>query len=125
MSETFYIAWYGSGAILLLAALVTTRHTRWWIRILIPSFVFAFAFTTIPIVGPDGGAYFPLALLFVSRDWWLQSAGLATLGIGGVTAIIFAIFFIPVILIRKKKSANHGLESTGAPPAAKAPETHP
>jgi len=24
-----------------------------------------------------------------------------------------------------KSSANHGLESTGAPPAAKAPETHP
>ena len=26
---------------------------------------------------------------------------------------------------RKKKESNHGLESTGAPPAAKAPETHP
>ena len=103
MTTTFYIVWYASAAILLLLAILMTRHVRWWLRIIIPSFIFALGFTPIPIAGPGVGAVFPLALLFISRDWWLQSVGVATVGIGSVTAITFGILLIPTLIIRNRK----------------------
>ncbi|MGD9687458.1 MAG: hypothetical protein AB7U43_10850 [Desulfobacter sp.] len=46
-----------------------------------------------------------------------------SLAYGGGAATILAI--IGLIVNRGKRMSNHGLESTGAPPAAGTPETHP
>ena len=51
--------------------------------------------------------YYPFSFIVSSIAWWGVIARLA------------------IRLHKKKTSANHGLESTGAPPAAGTPETHP
>jgi len=42
-----------------------------------------------------------------------------SVGLAHILQILFRMF------MKKKIIANHGLESTGAPPAADTPETHP
>ena len=50
-------------------------------------------------------------------------SGWRNVGYTGTLLILLSV--IPLVSNRKNKSANHGLESTGAPPAAGTPETHP
>ena len=101
---------------LILSPRNTTFRTRWIFEVLVFfSVVLAALLSTIYSYMTIGQS--------VDSGWW------------PFVAFFYGFVSIPVVLIiaaiirrfvyRKKTLPNHGLESTGAPPAADAPETHP
>ena len=92
MSPWFYVIWYSGATLLTLLVWVGTARLRSPRgRLAIRLAAFAFGFTTVPFFGPDGGAWIPIGLYYLTNDpARFEAWRKATLVIGAVWVILFA-----------------------------------
>ncbi|MDH3668178.1 MAG: hypothetical protein OEN23_14715 [Paracoccaceae bacterium] len=98
----FYLIWYGGALAALAAAFLVTRGWSTPKRIVAITGVAAFGFTTVPLISPDGGFFYPMGAYYLSFGrWWLEAAGKATLVIGAVWAVLAAAGLGVLVLLRR------------------------
>ena len=67
MSPLFYVLWYsGAVVVVLLVWGRTARLRSSYARLAIRLAAVALGFTTVPLFGPDGGAWFPVGLYYLT-----------------------------------------------------------
>ncbi len=112
MSPLFYLLWYAGAALLVLLVWRWTARLRsGYARLALRLAAVALGFTTVPLIGPDGGAWLPIGLYYLTGgSARFEAWGAATL----IIASVWFLLFFAVLGLQELWSAIHPRTGQGA-----------